>query len=260
MGVIHASFQRIIDACCMHASDNVVGEAALCTVNPIEYGKKVQEPFYMVMKDNTRVKYQSVWLQLLSYVVRSETDLAAEDRPGYRLTRQQRDGFATLMNQAAAFHGVEVTDATSREAARQMEALDMQCLRFCIQLLDHRLPGDAYESVIISGLSILGVREGGGWLEAIEYTTNYSAVVKLARALVVEQAYQTRQRQINTAGRWDPATRQPMRTPSPITYRSAGWWTGSWGWRGRARIVNSKALLWRGFGACLSCPFRGRRT
>lgn len=199
LGVIHASFQRIIDACCMHATDNVVGEAALCTVNSIEYGKKVQEPFYMDMKENTRVKYQAVWLQLLSYVVRSETDLAAENRPGYRLTRQQRDGFDALMSQAAAFHGVEVTDAMSRPAARQMEALDWQCLRFCIQLLDHRLPGDAYESVIISGLSILGVREGGGWLEAIEYTTSYSAVVKLARALVVEQAYQTRQRQINTA-------------------------------------------------------------
>jgi hypothetical protein len=55
--------------------------------------------------------------------------------------------------------------------------------------LDHRLPRDVYKNVIISGLSILGIREGGGWFKAIENTTDYSAVVKLARALVVEHAY-----------------------------------------------------------------------
>jgi hypothetical protein len=93
------------------------------------------------------------------------------------------------MDQATTFQGVEVKDEMSSSTTKQMAELDWQCLQFYIQLLDHRLPGDAYENVIISGLSILGIREGGGWLKAVEYTTNYSAVVKLARALVVEHAY-----------------------------------------------------------------------
>jgi hypothetical protein len=32
-------------------------KSALCTVNSVEYGKKVQDPFYMDMKENTSVKY-----------------------------------------------------------------------------------------------------------------------------------------------------------------------------------------------------------
>ena len=199
LAVIHASFSRVIKACRIHATDEVAGEAALCTVNSVEYGKKVQNPFYMDMKENTRSKYQAVWLQILSYIVRCETDWAAEDRHGYRLTRQQREALDALMTQAAAFHGVEVTDEMSSAATKQMTESDWQCLTLCIRLLDHRLHGDAYENVIISGLSILGIREGGGWLKATEHTTIYSAVVKLARALVVERAYQSRQRQIHAA-------------------------------------------------------------
>ena len=197
--VIHASFVQVIKACRIYTTDRVAREAALCTVNSVEYGKKVQDPFYMDIKKDTRSKYQTVWLQILSYIVRCETDWVADDRPGYRLTRHQRQAFDTLMTQAAAFYRVEVTDKMSSRATKQMTELDWQCLQFCIQLLDHRLHRDAYENVIISGLSILGIREGGGWLKATEYTTNYSAIVKLARALVVEHTYQTRQRQIQAA-------------------------------------------------------------
>ena len=161
--VIHASFKRVIKACRIHATDEVVGEAALCTVNSVEYGKKVQDPFYIDMKDNTHVQIPD------SLVADIELYCAVRDRLGGRgpsrvsidpLPAQALD---TLMTQAAAFHGVEVTDEMSSQAAKQMTELDWQCLQFCIQLLDHRLPRDAYENVIISGLSILGIqKEGGG--------------------------------------------------------------------------------------------------
>jgi hypothetical protein len=69
LAVIYASFTRVIQAYCIYATDKVAGEAALYTVNSIEYSKKVQDPFYMDMKENTRSKYQAVWLQILSYIV-----------------------------------------------------------------------------------------------------------------------------------------------------------------------------------------------
>jgi hypothetical protein len=162
LAVIHASFQRVIAACRIHATNKVVGESALCTVNSTEYEKKVQDPFYMDMKDSTDMTYQTVWLKVLSYMVRSETEWDAEDRPGYRLTSSQRRLFEKVISQVTAFQGVEVTEDMSPEATKQMTELDWQCLQLCIQLLDHKLPGDAYENVIISGLSILGIREGGG--------------------------------------------------------------------------------------------------
>ena len=155
--VIHASFVWVIKVYRNHTTDEVVGEAALCTVNSVEYGKKTQNPFYMDMKANTYCDYQAVWLQILSYIVRCETDWVADDRPGYRLTRYQRQAFDALMTQAAAFHRVEVTDEISSQATKQMTELDWQCLQFCIQLLDHRLYRDVYKNVIISGLSVLGI-------------------------------------------------------------------------------------------------------
>ena len=121
--VIHASFVRVIKACRNHATDEVVGEAALYTVNSVEYGKKTQNPFYMDIKANTHRDYQAVWLQILSYIVRCK-DWVANDRPGYRLTRHQQQAFDTLITQAAAFHGVEVTDKMSSSATKQMIELD----------------------------------------------------------------------------------------------------------------------------------------
>ena len=126
---------------------------------------------------------------MLSFVVRAETKWPVEDRPHYRFTRGQKSAFAELISKAGAFQGVEVCEEMSEAAEQQMTELDNQCLQFCIELLDHRLVGNAYDNAIISGLSILGIRDGGGWLEATEYTTFYSAIIKLARALVVEQAH-----------------------------------------------------------------------
>ena len=103
--VIHASFQLVIQACHIYAIDEVVGKSALCAVNSTEYGKRVQDPFYMDMKDNTNVTYQTVWLQMLSYVVHVETEWEAEDRSGYRMTGRQRRSFERVISQATAFQG-----------------------------------------------------------------------------------------------------------------------------------------------------------
>ena len=56
-------------------------------------------------------------------------------------------------------------------------------------LLNHELGDDEYESVIISGLAVLGFRDDGGWLNAEDYTTKYSGVIKVARMLVVYRSY-----------------------------------------------------------------------
>jgi hypothetical protein len=58
------------------------------------------------------------------------------------------------------------------------------------------LQDDEYKSVLISGLAILGMREDDGWLEAEDYTPKYSAVIKLARLMVVQEAYERRREAI----------------------------------------------------------------
>lgn len=199
LAVIHTSFDRIFQSCQVHATEEVVGEAALCKVNTVEYGKKAEDPFYMDMKDNTQSAYTEVWKQMLSFIVRTQMKWEPDDRPGYQFTSRQKKSFEKLTRQATEFQDVKVFDGMEESAEKQMQELDDECLEFCIQLLDHRLIGDAYKNAIISGLSILGIKDGGGWLEATEYTTNYSAIIKLARALVIEKAHQAWRKQMAAA-------------------------------------------------------------
>jgi len=56
-------------------------------------------------------------------------------------------------------------------------------------LLNHKLGDSEYESVIISGLAVLGFCDDGGWLNAEDYTTKYSGVIKIARMLVIYWSY-----------------------------------------------------------------------
>src|SRR6266536_3642655 len=73
-----------------------------------------------------------------------------------------------------------------------MGRIQRQILRLWIALLNQPLQDDEYKSVLISGLAILGMREDDGWLDAEDYTPKYSAVIKLARLMVVQEAYERR--------------------------------------------------------------------
>ena len=63
------------------------------------------------------------------------------------------------------------------------------CLELCITLLNYKLGNDKYKSVIISGLAMMGFHNDRGWLNAKDYTTKYSRVIKIARMLVVYWSY-----------------------------------------------------------------------
>jgi hypothetical protein len=67
--------------------------------------------------------------------------------------------------------------------------LDQACLHFCIALLDYRLLGPIYDSVIVGLLAVQGIDvKKNGFCEAACYTTHLSALVKKAQPLVLRQA------------------------------------------------------------------------
>jgi hypothetical protein len=86
-----------------------------------------------------------------------------------------------------------VREEVSKEEIKRMEVIPREITRFCICILDHQFQDDEYKSVLISACAALGIREDGGWLGAEDYTPKYSAIIKLARLMVVEEAYQLRQ-------------------------------------------------------------------
>jgi hypothetical protein len=69
-------------------------------------------------------------------------------------------------------------------------------LRLCIKLLNYPLQDNEYQNVIISALALMGIRDDNGWLDAKDYMPKYSAIVKLARLMVVQEGYEQRQEAI----------------------------------------------------------------
>jgi hypothetical protein len=88
---------------------------------------------------------------------------------------------------------VESQESRKKQDEATLERIDQLCLELCMSLLNHELGDDEYESVIISGLAVMGFRDDGGWLNAEDYTTKYSGIIKIARMLVVYRSYMERE-------------------------------------------------------------------
>jgi hypothetical protein len=77
-----------------------------------------------------------------------------------------------------------------------MGRIQQEVLRLCIELLNHLLQDNEYQNVIISALAVMGIRDDDGWLDAEDYTPKYSAIIKLAQLMVVQEGYERRQEAI----------------------------------------------------------------
>ena len=202
--ILGKAFEWLIQDSQYHAVRQVVGLEALFIVNKKEVDKEPQMPFSGWMDMTTIISYVDVWKRLLFYIFRAES--AQEDmRPPYKLTRNQRWTHADVKTSIQEFQlwketresmSIDESEEESEEEIAQMKIIQHKVLTFCMALLNHPLGDSEYKNVIISGMAVLGMREDTGWLEADEYTTKYSAVIKLARLMVVQEAYTQRRERV----------------------------------------------------------------
>jgi hypothetical protein len=81
--------------------------------------------------------------------------------------------------------GEEVT-STIEQAS---DKLDIECLEFCIALLDHDLKGDLFESAIVGIFAAFAINPAKGILkEAYHFTPILSSFKKVAQMLVIQKA------------------------------------------------------------------------
>ena len=81
-------------------------------------------------------------------------------------------------------------DEGATEEERKPERLSKiqkACLDFCIELLNQSISRREYDSALVCALAVLGVKEDG-WKGPEQYPPVLSAVIKLARFMVVQQA------------------------------------------------------------------------
>jgi RecQ family ATP-dependent DNA helicase len=204
--VLCKAFNWLIQDAQYHCVRQVVGLEALFEANRKEVDKEVQMPFNSWMDITTIMRYTEVYRQLMCYIFRSK-GIKPEKRPGFELTERQQMAIDDVWTNVEEFvwwkeeqgglgSGPEEEEGESDEEIEWMGRIQRQILRLWIALLNQPLQDDEYKSVLISGLAILGMREDDGWLDAEDYTPKYSAVIKLARLMVVQEAYERRREAI----------------------------------------------------------------
>jgi RecQ family ATP-dependent DNA helicase len=181
----------------------VVSQAALFEANRKDANVEPRQPFDSWMDITTVKSYTHVWKQLLCYVFRAE-DEEVRKRPAYKLRGQQQIAKQEVRDIIREFQEWKQDqpineadeDDESDEEIEFMGRIQREVLRLCIELLNHPLQDNEYQNVIISGLAIMGIRDDDGWLDADDYTPKYSAIIKLARLMVVQEGYERRQEAI----------------------------------------------------------------
>ena len=197
--VLCKAFDWMIQGAQFTTVQEVVSQAALFEANRKETNVEPQRPLDSWMDITTIQSYTRVWKQVLCYVLRAE-DEDVEKRPAYKLTGRQQIGVQAVRAIIQEFQEWQqdqpIEDEESNEEIEFMGRIQREILRLCIALLNHPLQDNEYQNAIISGLAVMGIRDDDGWIDAEDYTPKYSAIIKLARLMVVQEGYEQRQEAI----------------------------------------------------------------
>ncbi|KAF3032558.1 hypothetical protein E8E12_001438 [Didymella heteroderae] len=180
------------------------------------------QPLQPYMDQKSIGDHTRPWQQILMFFARTQREHAWKS-PAYRFTRRQREAWEALVEAAEKSAGrdeaeeeegeeqMEVEDGEGEtmadvdEAIEEMEthtdeptvnaisepqtlsSIQKACLEFCIALLSQSITRKEYDSPMVCALAVLGVK-ADGWKGPEQYPPVLSAVIKVARFMVVQQA------------------------------------------------------------------------
>ncbi|KAK4096687.1 hypothetical protein N658DRAFT_388597, partial [Parathielavia hyrcaniae] len=173
----------------------VVGSAAVHYIERREAGGSSNEkPFNAGQKGATMAKYSTVWASVMAYIWRTWHFEPVEEprvRASAYAATGGRDGGETG-SETGSKTGSEMGGADKDDTSE----LEGHVLDFFIELLDHDIGDNEYQNALYSGLAVLGIQTGHGWRSALVYTPVLSAVVTVARMLVLYKAKRAREDEI----------------------------------------------------------------
>ena len=111
-----------------------------------------------------------------------------------RNRRVRREGLdrpssSSSNNSNAITSGGISSGASDRATSIRLRGLEAACLRFCLALLARRCRGHEYELPMLCAMAVLAVKEQG-WRNANEYPPIMSQIIKMARFMIIQMAYQ----------------------------------------------------------------------
>ncbi|PNP44458.1 hypothetical protein TGAMA5MH_03804 [Trichoderma gamsii] len=199
-------------------------------MNRREVSVQAKRPFEPRMEEDSWARYKGVMCKIICIIYRTK-QRPREERPPYAMTSAQKrywKGFVKACSQYQALQkdhqamlaaeedceergessasdsdgssstGEDVYNRIHDRIKENQESCRDMCARLIIAMLDHSLGDHQYDSVLISTLAVMGVRDDGGWHSALDYTPVLSAVIKVARIVVLYDVYTDRQAEIRT--------------------------------------------------------------
>ncbi|KAI0163502.1 hypothetical protein BJ166DRAFT_592305 [Pestalotiopsis sp. NC0098] len=118
-------------------------------------------PFQPRMAKDAWVRYRVCVGQLLLYFWRTQQWQDA-DRPAYQMTPQQTELLCDL-EELLEPQEPRKTRPPFRQGSKEQDRLDDLVPQLLLALFDHYYHTFAYESAIVSGLAVMGIRDNGGW-------------------------------------------------------------------------------------------------
>ena len=131
-------------------------------------------------------------------------------KPKYKLKKGQKKAWKHLwwVAETEYMRSQRVIDKESEEESNdhleqdkpQLNELLHACLDFCFTLLQKQYSKSEYSNVLVCGLAVLGVRISGsqwGWMGPDNYPPILSKMIKIARFMVIEQAFWERGQDIS---------------------------------------------------------------
>ncbi|KAJ3453241.1 hypothetical protein MRS44_018896 [Fusarium solani] len=196
---IHAAVRRLIRKAAAATRPNVISWNVLFEVNRKELHKERSTPFHFRFKRQTRKKYIAVCLQFFAYVVRAMSYEDAADRPPFKLTERQSAAFDTMMDHAAELADTPngPGDVSILSRIKELHTmLEEAALAFYVSVLDHFTKSTEYDSVLVSFLMVLSIRNDNTWESYTNFTPKLSAVMAISRVFLVKYTVETRARYI----------------------------------------------------------------
>jgi hypothetical protein len=186
---IHAAVRRLIRKAAGVTRPSVVSWNVLFEVNRKELHKERSTPFHFRFKRQTRKKYIAVCLQFFAYAVRAISCEDASDRPPFKLTESQDTAFDIMMDHAAELvdidNKVEPVPTSSRITELHQQ-LEDAALAFYISVLDHFTKVTEYDSILVSFLTVLSIRDDKTWETFANFTPKLSAIMAVSRVFLIK--------------------------------------------------------------------------
>lgn len=196
---IHIAFDRMVNHAKAVITPENVSWNALFEVNRTELTKERSKPFHFRFKPETQRRYKLVVQQLLAYIIRCMSFANKADRPPFKLSKRQQDAYDTMME-----HADDLTDAwkdngndlEAPEVSQLLNVLEHDVLELYISVLDHFTKDTEYDSVLVSFLTVLSVREDGTWEGYANFTPKLSAIMAISRLCIIKYAVDQRAKAI----------------------------------------------------------------